>query len=305
VGRVRYLEIRCKSALTRVRGMPFKWSLNPYVGCAHACHYCYARAFYVRAGRGDGDDDFETRILVKANLATVLRRELGRPGWRGEPIALGTATDCYQPAEGRFRLTRAALEVLCRRRNPIGLVTKSPLVLRDLDLLAELARHARVRVVFTVTTLDRRLWRTLEPGTASPLARLRAVRLLDQAGVPAGVLMAPVLPGVTDSAASMGALAAAAAEHGARFFGAAPLRLMPVVKEHYLALVEREFPELLPRYRRAYPASSAPRPYRLALAARLDRIRAAHGLGDGTLHLPAAPLQAPPPRQLELGFAER
>src|SRR5215210_2419412 len=125
--------------------MPFRWALNPYVGCAHSCHYCYARAFYARAGHGNGDEDFETRILVKRNVAQVLRRELARPAWRGEQVALGSATDCYQPAEGRFRLTRQVLEVLRDHANPVGMVTKSPMVIRDADVLAELARVAKVR----------------------------------------------------------------------------------------------------------------------------------------------------------------
>jgi DNA repair photolyase len=284
VARVEYTEVRCKSALNRVRGMPFKWSLNPYAGCAHACQYCYARAFYERAEHGSGGTDFQTRILVKVNLPSVLRRELRRPSWRGESVALGTSTDCYQPAEGRFRLTRATLEVLRELRNPLGMVTKSPMVVRDVDLLADLARHTRVRVVFTVTTVDLDLWRRVEPGTASPFQRLRALRRLNEAGVPAGVLMAPVLPGLTDSVASIEAVAGAAADHGAAFFGASALRLMPTVKEHYLAFVEREFPELAPRYARAYPGTAAPRAYTAALGRRLGRIRAAHGLDYGSLH---------------------
>src|SRR6476661_2140561 len=135
--RVEYVPVQCKGALNRVHGMPFKWSLNPYVGCAHSCQYCYARAFYARAEHGDAGRDFETRILVKVNFADLLRRELERPSWRGEEVALGTATDCYQPAEGRYRLTRRVLEVLRDCANPVGMVTKSPLVLRDRDVLAE------------------------------------------------------------------------------------------------------------------------------------------------------------------------
>jgi DNA repair photolyase len=287
VGRVQYTEIQCKSAINRVQGMPFKWSLNPYIGCAHSCHYCYARAFYVKADRGNGDDDFETRILVKANLASVLRQQLLKPSWSGESIALGTATDCYQPAEGRFRLTRAAIDVLRERRNPVGMVTKSPMILRDLDLLSELARHAPVRVVFTVTTVDQQLWRTIEPGTANPYQRLAAVRKLNEAGVRAGVLMAPILPGLTDSVASIEAVAAAAAEHGAAFWGATALRLMPTVKEHYLAFVERQFPELLERYERAYPGAYAPRAYIDALNQRLQRVRERHPLGDVSMRFDA------------------
>ena len=201
MARVQYIEVQCKSALNRVRGMPFKWSLNTYRGCAHACHYCYARASHTYYGLNAGED-FETKIYVKVNVADVLRRELARPSWLGEQVALGTITDCYQPAEGRFRVTRGVLEALLERRNPISMVTKSTLVLRDLDLLAELARVAHVRVYFTVTTMDPALWRVVEPGTPPPWKRLHVMRLLLQAGVPAGVLMAPILPGLTDSVAA-------------------------------------------------------------------------------------------------------
>jgi DNA repair photolyase len=313
-----YLPINCKTALNRVRGMPFKWSLNPYIGCAHGCHYCYARrpyalqaerraqappaeqgrlcscfqqdchycyarAFYARADYGNGDADFETKILVKVNLPEVLRRELSRPSWRGEQVALGTSTDAYQPAEGRCRLTRRVLEALLERGNPLGMVTKSPLVLRDLDLLAKLARVAKVRVFFTVTTLDTDLWRTLEPGTANPLKRLQVMRLLNEAGVPSGVLQAPILPGLTDSIESIEAVASAAAAHRAAFFGTTALRLMPVVKEHYLGFVQATFPALLSRYRRAYPGTNAPPRYQAALDARVDRIRARYGLVEDSM----------------------
>jgi len=280
--RAQYIEIECKSALNRVEGMPFKWSLNPYRGCTHGCHYCYARASHTYYDL-NADEDFETKILVKVNFPEVLRRELGRPSWRGEQVALGTATDCYQPAEGRFRITRRALEVLRDHANPVGMVTKSPMVLRDLDVLADLARIASVRVFFTITTVDLGLWRTLEPGTANPLKRLAVMRRLAEAGVPTGVLLAPILPGITDSVASIESVAAAAAEHGAGFFGASPLRLAPIVKEHYLGFVEASFPDLLPRYERAYPRAHAPRDYQTKLDARVARIRARHGLDEDSM----------------------
>jgi DNA repair photolyase len=206
MAKIEYVEVRCKSALNRVQGMPFAWSLNPYAGCVHACVYCYARSHYALAGHGEPTRDFETRILVKTNFAEVLRRELGRPSWGFETVALGTVTDCYQPAEGRFRITRAALEALRDVANPLGMVTKSPLVLRDLDVLADLARQAKVRIFFTITTVDLGLWRTLEPGTANPFKRLEVMRRLNEAGVPAGVLLAPILPGITDSVASLDAV---------------------------------------------------------------------------------------------------
>ena len=280
---VEYVEVRCKTALNRVQGMPFRWSLNPYVGCVHSCHYCYARAYYAKAGHGDANQDFESRLLVKTNIAEVLGKELARPSWAGEQVALGTATDCYQPAEARYRLTRALLETLLAHRNPVGLVTKAPLILRDLDLLAALARAAKVRVFFTVTTVDPVLWRQVEPGTPHPRKRLEAVQRLNAAGVPAGVLLAPILPGLTDSEASLEAVVAAAAEYGATSFGAGPLRLPPVVKEHYLDFVGASFPALLPRYERAYPAAYAPRDYQRRLDERLSRLRARYGFDEDSM----------------------
>jgi DNA repair photolyase len=277
MARPHYVEVTCKSALNWVQGMPFKWSLNPYAGCVHACVYCYARSHYALAGHGEPGREFETRILVKTNFAEVLRRELGRPRWTFETVALGTVTDCYQPAEGRFRITRAALEALRDVANPLGMVTKSPLVLRDLDILAPLARVAKVRVFFTITTVDLDLWRRLEPGTANPYKRLEVMRRLNAAGVRAGVLLAPILPGITDSAASLESVAQAAAEHDAAFLGTSTLRLAPVVKEQYLGFVDGQYPDLLPRYERAYVSSNAPQEYQRALDERVERIRTRHG----------------------------
>jgi len=285
MGRPEYVQIACKSAINRVQGMPFGWSLNPYVGCAHSCHYCYARAYYQIADHGSAGRDFESRILVKANLIEALRRELSRRSWKRETVAIGTSTDAYQPAEGRFRLTRRALETFRDFRNPVGLVTKSPLVYRDIDVLADLARVAKVRVFITVTTLDLELWRTIEPGTASPYKRLWALRQLVDAGVPAGVLLAPILPGITDSVESLEAIADAASEHGALWLGCSALRLRPIVKDHYLDFVEDAFPDLLARYRQAYPFTNAPQAYQDALTARVDRIRARYGFAEDSLRL--------------------
>jgi DNA repair photolyase len=281
-GRVQYTEIRCKTALNRVQGMPFNWSLNPYRGCAHGCHYCYARASHTYYGM-NADDDFETKILVKVNFAEVLREELRRPSWKGEQVALGTVTDCYQPAEGRYRITRQVIEALLAHRNPIGMVTKSPMVLRDRDVLVELAATAKVRICFTITTVDLALWRKLEPGTANPLKRLHVMRLLNEAGVPAGVILAPILPGITDSVESIEAVVAAAAEHRAAFFTSTALRLMPHVKEHYLGFVAASFPALMPRYERAYPRVYAPREYLTKLDERVGRISARYGFDDDAM----------------------
>lgn len=308
MSRPTYVEIACKSALNRVRGMPFDWSLNPYSGCSHACTYCYARAFYAKADHGDGGRDFETRIYVKTNVVPVLRRELARPSWKGDAIAIGSSTDAYQPAEGRYRLTRGIVEALLDRGNPASLVTKSPLIVRDADLWAELSRRAKVRVCFTVTTLDHDLWRLVEPGTPPPIQRLRALRRLVDLGVPAGVLLAPILPGLTDSAASIEAVARAARDHGAAFFGATALRLAPVVKQNYLEFVDQSFPALSPRYRRAYPRTNAPEDYQAKLNERVDAIRARHGFGDGSMRqrysgfAPAGPAIPGGSRQLPLAL---
>jgi DNA repair photolyase len=298
-----YVEIQCKSALNRVQGMPFKWSVNPYVGCSHSCQYCYARAYYQIADHGNAGKDFETRILVKSNLPQILRRELASRSWKGETVAIGTSTDAYQPAEGRFKLTRQALAAFKDFRNPVGLVTKSPMVIRDIDILADLARVAKVRIFITVTTVDLSLWRTLEPGTANPYQRLAAMRRLIDGGVPAGVLLAPILPGITDSTESLEAVASAAADHGAMWLGSSALRLRPIVKDHYLGFVEDEFPDLLARYQRAYTFTNAPEAYQQALTARVDKIRARYGFAEDSMRMRGlTPAADAPPRPLQLSL---
>jgi len=258
--------------------MPFQWSLNPYVGCVHACQYCYARAYYELAEHGNGGTDFESRILVKSNFPEVLRQELRRPSWKADLVALGTATDPYQPAEGRFRLTRGVLERLRDFVNPMSLVTKSPLVFRDIDLLSEIAASATVRIFFTITTVDQDLWRELEPGTANPLKRLHVMEQLNVAGVPAGVILAPILPGITDSSDSIEAVAREARNHGAAFFTYTTLRLGATVRDHYFRFITRDFPELRDRYERAYVQTHAPENYKSQLDRRVKRIQAEYGL---------------------------
>lgn len=302
--RASYIEAPCKSAINAVTGMPFKWSLNPYRGCIHACHYCYARATHAYFGL-NADDDFENKIFVKSNFVQVLRKELARPSWRGDQIAIGTATDAYQPAEGQFRLTRGALETLLAFRNPISIVTKSTLILRDLDLLTELATVARVRVYFTITTLDRDLWRSVEPGTPPPAQRLKAMKKLSGAGVPCGVLMAPVLPGLTDSVASIDSVAQAAAEHGAVAFYPLPLRLAPMVREHYFAWVAQHAPELTARYVRAFHGQSMSKPYQDRIAALGIAMQRRYGFEIDEVRERKIPAPIAPPGlrlQLELPF---
>jgi DNA repair photolyase len=211
----------------------------------------------------------------------VLGRELKRPTLQGEHITLGTATDPYQPVEGRYRLTRGSLALLRDHGNSVSLLTKSPLIVRDVDLLAEIARQAPVQVFFSITTVDLELWPIVEPGTANPFQRLRAMRTLREAGVPAGVMMAPILPGLTDSVGSIEAVAAAAREHRASYFLGTALRLAPHVKEFYLDFVRDQYPALLPRYLRAYPGAYAPKDYRARLDERVQRIRARFDFAGG------------------------
>src|SRR5712691_9820714 len=173
----RYQEITCRSALNRVHGMPFEWTLNPYRGCTHGCHYCYARRYHTQFELG-ADDEFASIIFVKTNLVDVLRAELDRPSWTRECVVVGTATDCYQPIEGHYRLTRRSLEALCGHRNPVGIITKGPMIVRDKDVLSDLTRATECSVYISVPTVDEDAWRQLEPGTAHPLQRLRAVREL-------------------------------------------------------------------------------------------------------------------------------
>ena len=211
--RAEYREEACRTALNRVKGMPFGWSLNPYTGCVHRCTFCYVRAFELRADR-PADDRYGRSIRVKVNVAEVLARELARPSWRGEQVVIGAATDPYQPAEGRYRLTRACIETLGRAANPFSLITRGPLIVRDVDVLAEAARRAHVTVTFSVPTLDHEVWRTTEPGTAPPQQRLRALTTLVEAGIEASVGMAPILPGLSDRPEQLAAVVTGGAGGG-------------------------------------------------------------------------------------------
>jgi len=207
--------------------IPFRFSINPYRGCEHGCSYCYARVYHEFAAMNAGID-FETKILVKHDVARLLRAELAKPSWKGELIAVSGVTDCYQPAEHRFRLTHDLLEVMLECRQPVGLITKNALVLRDLPLLAELASHRLVQVYLSITTLDADLARSMEPRTSTPAARLRAVRTLADAGVPVGVMMAPIIPGLTDR--EIPSVLEAAAGAGARSAGWTLLKLPGAVE---------------------------------------------------------------------------
>jgi DNA repair photolyase len=249
--RPEYREEPCRTALNRVSGMPFRWSLNPYTGCAHRCTFCFVRAFELRADR-PFDDRYGRSIRVKVNVAEVLRRELGRRRWARELVAVGTATDPYQPAEGRYRLTRGCLAALGESRTPIHLITRGPLIVRDVDVLSDAARAAEVSVTFSVPTLDPTIWRLTEPGTPPPRQRLRALTRLVEAGLKAGVGIAPVLPGLSDRPELLESVVRAARDAGATGVWANLLYLRPGTREHFLDNLARDWPELLPAYERLY-----------------------------------------------------
>jgi DNA repair photolyase len=248
---VEYREEPCRNALNRVKGMPFGWSLNPYMGCAHQCTFCYVRAFERRADR-PSDERYGRSIRVKVNVAEVLRAELARPSWEGEGVAVGAATDPYQPAEGRYRLTRGCIEAFAAFSNPFSLITRGPMIVRDVDVLVEAARRAQVSVMFSVPTLDAEVWRTTEPGTAPPRQRLRALRRLVDAGINAGVGMAPILPGLSDRPEQLEEVVREARDAGATSIWANLLYLRPGTREHFLEALARDWPDELERYERLY-----------------------------------------------------
>jgi DNA repair photolyase len=248
---VDYREEPCRSALNRVKGMRFNWSLNPYMGCVHRCTFCYVRAFERRADR-PADDRYGTSIRVKINVAEVLRLELARPSWEREQVTIGAATDPYQPAEGRYRLTRACLEALAEAGTPFSIITRGPMIVRDIDVLAAAARRASVSVTFSIPTLDEEVWRKTEPSTAHPRQRLRAVSMLVEAGIKTGVGMAPILPGISDRADQLRDVVKAAREAGATGIWANLLFLRPGTREHFLENLARDWPEELERYERLY-----------------------------------------------------
>jgi DNA repair photolyase len=257
----RYQEVQCRSALNPVKGMPFKWTLNPYRGCTHGCHYCYARRYHAQFELG-ADDDFASVILVKSNLVNVLGRELRKPSWTGELVAIGTATDCYQPIEGSYKLTRGALEVLCEFANPTSVVTKGPMIVRDKDVLMDLSARTDCSVCVSVPCVDEDVWRALEPGTAHPMQRLRAVRELVDAGVHAGVLMSPIVPGISSRPVLLERTLKAAVDHGARFIGSNVMHLEGGTRDHFMRWLEAERPELLDGYRQLYTSKYASKAYR-------------------------------------------
>lgn len=269
---VEYLHVRAKRIVNKVpeaSRMPFRYTINAYRGCSHACTYCFARPTHTFLGM-DAGDDFERRIVVKVNAVERLAAELRDPRWGREHIAMGTNTDPYQPAEGRYRLTRGLIGELTKARNPFSILTKSPMILRDLDLLAEVARAGLVRCNLSVGTLDEDVWRASEPGTPPPRRRIDAVARLNAAGVPCGVLIAPVLPGMSDSPEQLADVVDACVEAGAVSVSPILLHLRPGVREIFMPWLEGHRPDLVARYGELYSASYATPGARARLSQAVD-----------------------------------
>jgi DNA repair photolyase len=297
-----YQEVSCRSALNRVQGMPFDWTLNPYRGCTHGCHYCFARRYHVQFEL-NADDEFASVILVKQNIVEVLARELDRPSWTRDQVAVGTATDPYQPIEGHYKLTRRSIQALTRGRTPIGLITKGPMIVRDIDVLQEHTRAAPCTIYMSVPTVDEDAWRTLEPGTASPLQRLRAVRELVDAGINAGVLMAPIVPGFSSSRSKLEATVKAIADHGARFAGCNVMYLQDGTRSHFLGFLAREFPAMVPRFEKLYEKKYPPNAYRKEVQGMVRVLQERYGLNGRRDRETERGETEPEPESTQVGFA--
>jgi len=312
---ITFYEVRARSAINRVPAasrMPFRWTINPYRGCSHACVYCFARKTHTYLDL-DAGADFDSRIVVKTNTPALVRRELAAASWGGEHIAMGTNVDCYQRAEGRYRLMPGVIEALRDYANPFSILTKGSLILRDLDLLTEAAAVTDVAVNVSVGFVDKTVWRLAEPGTPSPQKRLEVCRTLTDAGIGCGVLMAPVLPYLTDSDEQLEATVRAIAEAGARSVTPIVLHLRPGAREWYLAWLRRHRPDLLPRYATLYGNGAyADAAYQQDVADRVQVMARRHGaersspqrarrVPEQTGHVPAQrPGRAPGADQLTL-----
>jgi DNA repair photolyase len=266
---MRFYEVHAKSVLNRVpekSRMPFRWTINPYRGCSQACVYCFARPTHKYLDFNPGRD-FEREIVVKVNAPEVLRVELARPSWKREHVALGTNTDPYQWVEGRYRLMVGIWEALRDAANPCSVLTKSPLLLRDLPLMLEIARRSSFTACLSIPTLDEKAWRATEPHTPSPRARLEAVAELNRAGIPTGVLIAPLMPGINDAPHQIEPLLEQAAQAGAANIGGTALHLRGEVRTVFMDWLKAQRPELVPRYQELYRRRAyAPREERARLA---------------------------------------
>lgn len=298
------IEVEAKTIINRVPGdsLPFSWTVNPYRGCSHACTYCFARVTHTFMDMGAGRD-FESKIVVKVNAPEVLRAQLRSRRWKGEHIAMGTATDPYQRVEGRYRLMPDIIAALRDYRNPFSILTKGTLILRDVGLLLEAAAVTGVSTAFSVATLDEGVWRASEPGTPHPRKRIEAVARLNGAGIPCGVMVAPVLPGISDRTASLRAVVRAAVDAGATHVTPILLHLRPVVREEFMAWVRDAYPLLAGSYEQSYRRSYGSPGARRALASAVSRLVAESGgiRGARPVRRPAARrVRGPGPVQLRL-----
>jgi DNA repair photolyase len=250
---INFHEVRAKSALNKVPGdyLPFNWTVNAFRGCIHACVYCFARNTHTYLDL-DAGRDFEREIVVKVNVPELLRAELNKPSWKRELVAFGTNTDPYQWAEGKYKLMPPMIEALLETETPTSILTKSSLVTRDLDLYLELAEVADVSVNFSVPTLDEKIWRQTEPHTPHPRKRLEAVAAFNEAGIPSGVLIAPLMPGINDSPELVEEIVSIAEEAGATFVNGIALHLRPGVKEVFMSWLSAARPDLAPQYEDLY-----------------------------------------------------
>jgi DNA repair photolyase len=288
---MRFYEVHARSALNRVPGasrMPFRWTINPYRGCSHACRYCFARPSHTYLGFNAGRD-FEREIVVKVNAPEVLRAELARPSWTGEHVALGTNTDPYQWVEGRYRLMVGIWEAMRDAAeglgNPCSVLTKSPLLLRDLPLMLAIAQRTQFSASLSIPTLDEKAWRATEPHTPNPRARLEAVAELNRAGIPTGVLIAPLMPGINDAPHQLEPLLQGAIDAGARSIGGGALHLRGEVRDVFMEWLRTQRPDLVERYEALYRGGAyAPREERERLSGLVRRhpVRARHGQQDGS-----------------------
>jgi DNA repair photolyase len=269
---MRFYEIHAKSAINQVpkaSQMPFRWTINPYRGCSHACVFCFARPTHTYLGF-DAGRDFEREIVVKVNAPEVVRAELARPSWKGEHVALGTNTDPYQWVESRYKLMPGIWEAMRDARNPCSILTKSPLLLRDIELMKEIAAVTHIHANLSIPTLDAKAWRATEPHTPHPRARLEAVAELNRAGIPTGVLVAPLMPGINDAPEQLEPLLEAAMDAGATGIGGIALHLRGDVKALFFDWLREHRPDLLERYEKLYARGAyAPMEERRRLAALL------------------------------------
>ncbi len=300
-----FYEVRARSIINRVpeaSRVPFRFTINPYRGCGHACVYCFARKTHTYLDLDHGAD-FDRKVVVKVNAPDLLRKELSSPRWAGEHIAMGTNVDPYQRAEGRYRLMRGILEALRDFASPFSILTKGTLILRDLDLLREAAEVTEVGTSFSVGFVDEELSRLVEPGTPRPAARLEAVRKLNEAGIPCGVLMAPILPFLADDDEHLEETVEAIAAAGATHVSPIVLHLRPGAREWWTAWLQRERPELLPRFRKLYGRGAyAPKEYQAEVGAKVRDLAGRFGLGRNTAREARNPrrIREGPPRPEQL-----